>query len=87
VHKKKGIYVPEDDFGTYIHIRKRKHCLVTLEILQSVIRKEKTYSVAVWNFVSWLCTSYSETSQSANMYQKWVHTLTFMFLCRKHNFY
>jgi len=48
--QKKGIYV-SDDFGTYIHIRKRKHCLVTHEILQSVIRKEQTYSAAVWNFV------------------------------------
>jgi hypothetical protein len=49
--EKKGIYVSENDFGTYIHMRKRKHCLVTHEILQSVIRKEQTYSVAVWNFV------------------------------------
>ena len=38
-------------------------------------------------FCSIICTSYFVTSWSANMYQTWVHTFTFIFFCRKHNFY
>jgi hypothetical protein len=49
--KKIGIYVPKHDFGTYIHIRKRKHCLVNHKIFSLVIRKEQTYPVAVLPFV------------------------------------